>query len=163
MMHLQQFIEETSFYKTPSMLLVTPPAAWQQQIHLPFFQLNIVNFPDEEILQMFSENEKTNTIIISGDEPMDLKSELRSFIFSARKHFPPNQRPRIVIFTKYFMDELTKLPLWGGLYAEILQYGNVVIRFGRPYKKDQKYFNEDLQCTLFRGQDTICFDGHKYE
>jgi hypothetical protein len=163
-MHLQQFIEvSTSKNKTPAMHLMLPPYIWKREIHLPNFKLDIVNFPDDEILKMFVENPSTDTIVIFGDEPLNNVVELRSFIFSARKFFDPGTRPLIVIYTSYFFDELSKIPSWTGLYCEFLQYGRIVIKFERSQKKRNFYVDKDLGQILDIRKNAFNFIGHQYE
>jgi hypothetical protein len=164
-MYLQNLIEESiKQYKEPAMLLLIPPKIFKTDIHLPRIGFDIVNFPEEEIFKTFSKNPKTNAIVISGYEPMQDMGELRSFIFSARKFFSPNNRPRIIIYTKFFFDELQDLPGWNGLYCEILQYGNIFLKHGRRVgRKERPYFNKDLGCQLMgKSEDVIRFIGHQY-
>lgn len=163
-MYLQNFIQEsTKRFKEPSMLLVTPPAAWRTQIHLG--DLHVIKFPDEEILKMFSENPRTTAIVIDGLEAMDNILDLRAFIFSARKFFDSaSLRPLIIIYTNYYEDEYMKIPSWGGLYSEILQYGNVYIKCGRASKKKHEnlYFNEVLGIRLKKSEYVYAYLGHQY-
>lgn len=163
-MHLQQFIEvSTSKDKVPAMHLVLPPSIWKREVHLPLFHFDVVNFPDEEILQMFSENHTTDTIIISGHEPLDNTVELRSFIFSARKFFSPGSRPLIIIYTNHFFDEFHKIPSWTGLYCEFLQYGRILIKFGNSQGRRKLYVNKDSGRILDISKEAFSFMGHQYE
>lgn len=163
-MFLENLIEEsTDKYKDPSMLLVLPPPIFRREIHLPNGALDVVNFPEEEILKTFSKNPNTDTIVICGHEPMTDTAEIRSFIFCARKFFPPTLRPLIIIYTNYFYDELPKRALWSGLYCEILQYGRVILKCGRPRSIRESFqFNNVLGRNLSKSESIVMFNGYQY-
>ena len=102
---------------------------------------SIQNFSDEEILKRFSEDDETEAIVIIGSDPMDKVDALRSFMFSARKFFSPNSRPRIIIFTKYFAYELERKS-WHGAQYELMYYGNAILNCGRlSIKKNKSQFD----------------------
>lgn len=122
------------------------------------------NFSDEEILKKFSEDDETEAIVIVGSDPMDKVDALRSFMFSARKFFSPNSRPRIIIYTKYFEDELNT-KYWNGVKCELLYYGNTFLKYGRSFKTDKKaYFNNFLGIKLLgSSQSVICYTKLQHE
>jgi hypothetical protein len=114
---------------------------------------------------MFSENHRTTTIVIDGLEAMDNILDLRSFIFSARKFFDSGSlRPLIIIYANYYEDEYQKIPSWGGLYSEILQYGNVYVKCGRASQKKHEnlYLNEILGIRLKKSEYVYAYLGHQY-
>ena len=129
----------TGRYLTPATLLTMPPKSLRFNVFLP--EIQVVNFPEEEILKTFAGIEESKAFVVMGFDIMDLQDDLRSFIFSARKFFEPYHRPPIVLYTLYYMDELKKLG-WGGVYSEILQYGNVILKCGRQLKSREpvKYY-----------------------
>ena len=146
-MQLENVVDKSrKYYKEPVMILRVSDKDETQK------------FPDEEILKIFSK--ETSAIVIAGVEPMYKPQELRSFIFSARKFFEPNQRPIIIIFTNYFMDELE---YWSAIECEALQYGNVLLKCGRPKRNDKKlYFNDHLGIRLLGNQVVYSYIGHQY-
>ena len=150
-MRLKQIINQSKkFYQATSMILKCPTLFRCQ------------NFPDEEILKKFDKNKKAKAIVIAGMDPMNQLIELRSFIFSARKHFNPGNRPLIIIYTHYYFDELKD---WSGVESEMLQYGNVLLKCGRPKENEtMKYFNHILGIPLC-GRNQIVYEyiGHQYE
>jgi hypothetical protein len=154
-MHLHHFIEFSTsqiFCKEPCAVLSVPPIAWKKEIHLPIYGLHIIKIPDEYILETISKDSRVSTIVIAGSEPLDDPLELRSFIFSARKFFPPKTRPKIIIFTKYFFEDLRKIPSWTGLYCELMQYGNIYLELGRLQGKRNE-----------QSKQVLAFIGHQYE
>jgi hypothetical protein len=110
------------------------------------------NLSDEEILKIFKNNSESEVIVITGYDPIDEPDALRGFIFSARKLFERGDRPRIIIYTNYYNEELNK-KFWSGLKAEFQYYGNVFLKYGRPSKKDKSmHFNPYLGIKL-KGKD----------
>lgn len=106
------------------------------------------NLPDYEILKIFRNNEESEVIVIIGDDPIDKPDLLREFIFSARKFFNQGDRPRIVVYTDYYDEELNK-KFWSGVKSEFQLYGNVFLKYGRPSPKDKGlHFNRYLGIKL---------------
>lgn len=155
-MKINSIIDESMFfYKKPAMLLNC------QNIYI-FNKEKNNNFSDEKILKRFSENPRTKAIVIgNGIEPMNNMTDLRSFIFSARKFFDPNNRPTIIILTNYSMEEL-KNHIWSGVESEILQYGNVILRCGK-YKKERAFYSKSFGIPLKKDQHIYLYIGHNYE
>lgn len=118
----------------------------------------------DEIIKVYSEHPENHGIVITGSDSMDHVDELREFIFICRKHFFPYTRPRIIIYTDYFMDELNK-KYWRGLKCEILFYGNVLLKYGRPSQYDRRlYLNKFLGIKLVgRDQSVNCYTKMQHE
>ena len=119
------------------------------------------NMPDDKILKQFQKicNNHTslNTIVIADrPEPIDKPDEVRSFIFSARKFFPPYQRPTLILYTSYFDDELSECSRFSGVNAELLAYGNVFLKSGRAMPNETKlFYNEYLGIPLLGKTQTV--------
>ena len=159
-MKLKSIVDISSqFYKEPSMLINAPGWSFPLRDCPDVFLLNheTKEYKDEIILKRFSENPQTKAIVIAGLEPMENVIDLRSFIFSARKFFDPGNRPKIIILTTYYMEELPQKK-WGGLRSEIIQYGNCIIRCGR-YEKTKK---KVLGIPLSYNQNLYSYNGYQY-
>jgi len=152
-MHLKQIINGSrQYYKEPSMLLITSG-----------IRLDTQNCPDGEILKRFLNKPLSKAIVIYKLDPKINTIEVREFIFAARKHFPPGERPRIIIYTDSYLEELEKLG-WTGLYCEILEYGNIILKCGRCEKRDKSYFNPILGVNLpGKFQEVHQYIGFQYE
>lgn len=142
-MFIQYINDQTKkYYGKPSMVLTMSGPSTSKQNH-----------SDNDICQIFSafyKDDRVEAIVIScGDmDPMDRQDELRSFIFSARKFFPPDHRPIIAVYTSYYEDELDAKG-WSGIKCELLHYGNILLKLGRPLPNDTKlYFNKPLGIPL---------------
>lgn len=142
-MFIRHLNDETKkYYGKPSMILTMSGPSYSKQNH-----------SDDDICQIFSafyKDDRVEAIVIScGDmDPMDRQDELRSFIFSARKFFQPDHRPIITIYTNYYEDELDAKG-WNGIKCELLHYGNILLKLGRPLPNDRKlYFNKALGIPL---------------
>lgn len=120
---------------------------------------------DDEIIKVYSEHPENHGIVITGSDAMDHVDELRAFIFTFRKHFAPNTRPRIIIYTNYFMEELNDKKYWRGLKCEILFYGNVLLKYGRSSQYDWRlYFDKFLGIKLVgRDQSVNCYTKMQHE
>lgn len=128
------------YHGDPSMILSFPMKNdWRNQV------------TNEEIFKHFSENDITEAIVISSyEEPMKRLDELRSFIFSARKYFPPGKRPLLIIITKYLIEELEKMS-WGGVQYELLHYGHALLKCGRIKTTKKQLLKNPYEVIVFEG------------
>lgn len=159
-MHTNLIIPETRlFYKHPAMMLVTPA---EKRMRLSFSK-EPRDTSDYDLLKRFSDNENTKAIVIDGIDEGETMIEVRAFIFAARKYFKPEDRPLIIIFTQYTMDQLREKS-YSGLEAEMLQYGNCVVLTGKINPDDQKKLFRKYGLDRFAKNLQIReYVGHKYQ
>lgn len=161
-MHTNLIIPETRmFYKYPAMLLLTP-AATPAVRGVPISFNQEANHSDYDLLKQFSDNEITKAICIYGLDEGSVMTEVRAFIFAARKYFEPEDRPLIIIFTQYTMDQL-KGKSYSGLEAEMLQYGNCVILTRKNPDDQKKLFREYGLDRFAKNLQIREYVGHKYQ
>lgn len=125
-------------YKKPSMFIIFPFCSFKcdkengcnlcQNSHLA--QEPVINMTINTILHRYEKNEITKAIVCGGLEPFDSDNELLDFIDTAREYFCINDD--IVIYTGYTEEELKN----NFAFQQIIQYPNIVIKFGR-FRPDQ--------------------------
>lgn len=117
------------------MLLVTPNCSWKcpgcQNTHLA--QLETQNFPDEDILERFFNNPLTSAIVIGGLEPLEDMQDVRQFIsaLGQKVYSDELEKPTIVVYTGFELDEIEDQLYWSGLEPEMRAYGNCILKYGR--------------------------------
>lgn len=99
---------------------------------------NIIDIPDEKIVERYLNNNLTSAIVIGGLEPFEQFNELWDFIHLFRsKSIDP-----IVIYTGYNEDEISN-------EIKILSnYINIIVKFGRYIPNSKSIKDEILGVTL---------------
>ena len=149
-MQLKKIEETKTLYNNElSLYLIASSCKWKCKIcpNAHYSRFETVDIPNTDILQKFKSDDNLKAIVIGGLEPMDQMNDLRGFIFDARKFFEPGDRPKIVIYTGYEMDELNKMH-YSGLASELMQYGNAMVIAGRNIWKTKKKFYLSINTYL---------------
>lgn len=137
-------------YKKPSMFIIFPFCSFKcdkengcnlcQNSHLA--QEPVINMTINTILHRYEKNEITKAIVCGGLEPFDSDNELLDFIDTAREYFCINDD--IVIYTGYTEEELKN----NFAFQQIIQYPNIVIKFGRFRPDQEPHLDEILGVKL---------------
>ena len=137
-------------YRKPSMFIIFPFCSFKcdkengcnlcQNSHLA--QEPVINMSVNTILHRYWQNDITKAIVCGGLEPFDTDNELLDFIEVARDHFCI--RDDIVIYTGYTEEELKDK----FLFQQIIQFPNIIIKFGRFRPNEEPHFDEILGIKL---------------
>ena len=137
-------------YKKPSMFIIFPFCSFKcdkengcnlcQNSHLA--QEPVIEMPVNTILHRYLQNDITKAIVCGGLEPFDTDNELLDFIEVARDYF--GIRDDIVIYTGYTEEELKDK----FLFQQIIQFPNIVIKFGRFKPNEEPHLDEVLGIKL---------------
>ena len=137
-------------YKKPSMFIVFPFCSFKcdkesgcnlcQNSHLA--QEPVINMSINTILHRYLQNDITKAIVCGGLEPFDTDNELLDFIETARDYF--YIRDDIVIYTGYTEEELKDK----FLFQQIIQFPNIIIKFGRFRPNQEPHYDEVLGIKL---------------
>lgn len=92
----------------------------------------------DEIIKMYNNNPMTEAIICQGLEPMDSIYDLFNFIENFRKELQDD----IVIYTGYKKEEIPHI------VKQLMNYPNIVIKFGRFIPDDQYHYDDVLGVNL---------------
>jgi hypothetical protein len=140
--------EDFTNYKKPSMFIIFPSCSFKcdkengcnlcQNSHLA--QEPEIYMPVLSIVARYKENPITKAIVCGGLEPFDSADNLANLVHVFRQHTNDD----IVIYTGYEEWELLGNPY----YEKILEYGNIVIKYGR-FRPDQTlHYDEVLGVKL---------------
>lgn len=137
-------------YKKPSMFIIFPNCSFKcdkengcvlcQNSHLA--QEPIIEMSSNTILHRYDNNDISQAIVCGGLEPFDSDQELLDFIEKARDYF--YIRDDIVIYTGYTEEELQDR----FTFQQIIQFPNIVIKFGRFRPNEETHFDEVLGIKL---------------
>lgn len=94
----------------------------------------------QEIIDLYTNNPITKAIVCGGLEPLDTPEELIDLIESFR-YFTDDD---IVIYTGYTEKEVKNMLIYGHL----LQYPNIIIKYGRYLEGHVQHFDEILGVYL---------------
>ena len=94
----------------------------------------------QEIIDLYINNPITKAIVCGGLEPLDTPEELIDLIESFR-YFTDDD---IVIYTGYTEKEVKNMLIYGHL----LQYPNIIIKYGRYLEGHVQHFDEILGVYL---------------
>ena len=94
------------------------------------------------ILRRYVENSITEAIVCGGLEPFDTDNELFEFVELARDYV--GIRDDIVIYTGYTEEELQD----NFIFKQIIQFPNIIIKFGRFRPNEEAHFDEVLGIKL---------------
>ena len=98
----------------------------------------IIDIKIDEIIKMYNNNPMTEAIICQGLEPMDSIYDLFNFIENFRKE----SQDDIVIYTGYKKEEIPHI------VKQLMNYPNIVIKFGRFIPDDQYHYDDVLGVNL---------------
>ena len=137
-------------YRKPSMFIIMPFCSFKcdkengcnlcQNSHLA--QEPALNVSVRNLIERYLDNHITKAIVFGGLEPFDTSAELDRFIKILRWNYRNNDD--VVIYTGYTEEELTANPY----YEQILNYGNIVIKFGRFRPNQTPHYDEVLGVKL---------------
>lgn len=94
----------------------------------------------EEIIKIYTKNNITKALVCGGLEPFDTFEELLEIIQAFRKV----SQDDIVIYTGFTENEI-KNSLW---YPQLLQYLNIIVKFGRFLEGQKPHFDNILGVNL---------------
>jgi organic radical activating enzyme len=135
-------------YKKPSMFIIMPFCSFKcdkengcnlcQNSHLA--QEPEMNMPILAIVARYKENPITKAIVCGGLEPFDSADSLANLVHVFRQYTNDD----IVIYTGYEEWELLTNPY----YEKILEYDNIVIKYGRFRPNQEPHYDEILGVKL---------------
>lgn len=111
-----------------------------QNSHLA--QEPVIDMSINNILHRYMQNDLTHAIVCGGLEPFDTDNELLDFVDTTREYFYINDD--IVIYTGYTEEELKN----NHFFQQIIQYPNIVIKFGRFRPNEESHYDEVLGVKL---------------
>ena len=94
----------------------------------------------EEIVKRYTNNNITEALVCGGLEPFDSFDDLLELISTFRKVTNDD----IVIYTGFTENEI-KNSLW---YPQLLQYPNIIIKYGRYLEGHRPHFDSTLEVYL---------------
>ncbi len=159
-MRLNYLVEEDFInYKLPSMFIGAPSCTMKcgaencQNASLPT-ELEIQTIDDELLCKKFINNPITEAIVFGGLEPFDNFEEINYFISVLRHNFKCSNP--IVIYTGYTEQEIKDGTLFNllsseqnkKLFKELINQGNITIKYGRYIANDEPHFDEVLGVKL---------------
>lgn len=106
-------------------------------VHEPTHNIAIRN-----LIERYLDNRITKAIVFGGLEPFDTPEELDYFIKILRWNYQNNDD--VVIYTGYTEEELTANPY----YEQIINYDNIVIKYGRFRPNQMPHYDEVLGVNL---------------
>ena len=99
-----------------------------------------VEIPAEEIVKRYINNNISEALVCGGLEPFDSFDDLLELIAAFRKVTNDD----IVIYTGFTENEI-KNSIW---YPQLLQYSNIIIKFGRYLEGHRPHFDNTLEVYL---------------
>ena len=148
-MKIKYIIDENfQDYKKTSMMLATCCCDWKclKELNLDISmcqnsqiaQQKNIEVSIESIINRYLNNPITQAVVIGGLEPMLQFDEVLEFIKQFRKY----SNDDIVIYTGYYPEEIQDK------IKELIQYKNIIIKFGRYIPNKDKRFDEVLGVWL---------------
>ena len=149
LMKIKYIIDENfQDYKKPSMMLATCCCDWKclKELNLDISicqnsqiaQQKNIEVSIENIINRYLNNPITQAVVIGGLEPMLQYEEILEFV----KQFRQYSNDDIVIYTGYYPEEIQDK------IKELIQYKNIIIKFGRYIPNKDKRFDEVLGVWL---------------
>ncbi len=137
-------------YKKPSMFIIFPTCSFKcdkengcnlcQNSHLA--QEPTIQIPINTLLHRYLQNDITQAIVCGGLEPFDSAEDLLNLVDTAREYFAIFDD--IVIYTGYTEEELKD----NFIFQQLIQYPNIIIKFGRFRPNEQLHYDEVLGTML---------------
>lgn len=133
-------------YKKPSMVLEFPKCSFkcEKECGIKMCQnSSLVNEPNitidvEKVVDYYINNPITSAVVMQGLEPFDTYQQLLEFITELRKQTDDD----IVIYTGYYKNEIQNY------INELMQFKNIIIKFGRYVPNQEKHFDNVLEVNL---------------
>ena len=94
----------------------------------------------EDIIRLYKNNPIARAVCFQGLEPFDSFDDLRDFIFEFRACFSIDDE--IIIYTGYNKEEIVNQ------LAELSQFQNIVVKFGRYIPNQNKHYDALLGVEL---------------
>ena len=91
-----------------------------------------------ELIKRYINNPITEAIVCGGLEPFDTYKQLLEFITELRKQTDDD----IIIYTGYYKNEIQNY------INELMQFKNIIIKFGRYIPDQEKHFDNVLEINL---------------
>lgn len=145
-------------FKEPSMFLGFPECSFkcgEDKCH----NVMLRNEPDievskEEICERYLQNPITKAFVFGGLEPFDTPLEVMSLVDTIRYKYEIEDP--IIIYTGYTLEEIEEgyragkgcSTILAELWQDLLQYGNLYVKFGRYDDTLPSYHNDILGVTL---------------
>ena len=137
-------------YKKPSMFIIFPYCTFKcdkenncnlcQNSHL--VQEPNIEIPIREVLERYKTNTISRAIVCGGLEPLDSAQDLCGLVRIAREIY--SIKDDIVIYTGYTEEELKD----NYYFHQIIQYPNIIIKFGRFRPNEEPHLDEVLEIKL---------------
>lgn len=137
-------------YKKPSMFIITPTCSFKcdkENGCLMCQNSHLVHEPTHEVeintlLDRYINNPITRAVVFGGLEPLDSMEDVFLFCLRLRmKHYCDDD---IVIYTGYTEEEANNFKL----FKDLLELGNVVIKYGRFRPHQISHYDEVLGVNL---------------
>lgn len=148
--------EDICNYKKTSMFIGFPNCSWKCDKmncqNSALAMLPNMDISKEDICERYLSNPLTEAIVFGGLEPFDSETDLVSFIDCFRNKY--NCNDDIVIYTGYTEGELLEGRLaitsdvHKNIYNSIINYPNIIIKYGRYIPNDTKIFDHILGVEL---------------
>ena len=140
--------EDFTNYKKPSLFLGFPKCSGKCNIlngkivcqNEALRNAEKIEVSIQEIIDLYLDNPITKAIVCGGLEPFDTPEELLDLIESFR-YFTNDD---IVIYTGYTENEVKNMLIYGHL----LQYPNIIIKYGRFISDQKPHYDEILGVEL---------------
>lgn len=140
--------EDFTNYKKPSLFLGFPKCSGKCNIlngkivcqNEALRNAEKVDISILEIIALYKNNPITKAIVCGGLEPLDTPEELIDLIESFRYFIDDD----IVIYTGYTETEVKNMLIYGHL----LQYPNIIIKYGRYLEGQKPHFDTTLGVNL---------------
>lgn len=137
-------------YKKPSMFIIMPICSFKcdkENNCLMCQNSSLVHEPThsvetEVLIHRYITNPITKAIVFGGLEPLDSMAELEHFINILRYKYDCNDD--VVIYTGYTEEETELMPP----FQQILNYGNIVVKYGRFRPNQESHYDEILGVNL---------------
>lgn len=134
-------LEDFSNYKEPSMFLICPYCSFKCDIengnkvcqNSELVKLENKNISNENIIKSYLNNNISKAIVLGGLEPFD-SQDIKQFI----EDFREKSNDKIIIYTGYTEKEVIDRFNW------ILDYHNLIIKYGRYIPNRNKIYDETL-------------------
>lgn len=94
----------------------------------------------EDIIKLYTKNNITKALVCGGLEPFDTSDDLLKVI----KAFRQITEDDIVIYTGFTENEIKN----SLVYPKLLQYSNIIIKYGRYLEGHKSHFDEILGVNL---------------
>ena len=137
-------------YKKPSMFIITPTCSFKcdkENGCLMCQNSHLVREPTHNVdarllVKRYVTNPITSAIVFGGLEPFDTAQDMYEFVHILRNEYWCSDD--VVIYTGYTEEELIN----NRYYKNILEYGNIIIKYGRFRPNQAPHHDEVLGVNL---------------